>query len=363
MISPSIRFTHDVLLPAIDPDKARIQPVRLVPSTTFLRGQTLGPIASTANDVQTFTATGTPAAGSFIYAVTNPLTGVVANLAIPFNATSTALQTLATPIFGLGNITAGGGPWPGTPLTLTGAGASAGVPIPVAVAGLNALTGGSVPASSVAHTTTGVNKGDMAIYSSTVVAAPTVAPTVAASGAGGSFGAGTYPVVFSYVNGQGETTASPPSVVTLTAAQGIQVTAITGIPAGVTSVDVYVAGVFTQALTVTTNATTTTVIVGYAASVWQTPPKQNTAFSAPNGVGTQVAKCLLQSACMTDAFGHVVTSGQVGGSFHGGGSQTASAYFTGTFDVTQTSGLDAAAVAQLGRIIRGDLTSGLIELS
>lgn len=159
-------YSANAVLPMYGEDGALELPVNLAPATAFAAGTVLGCITGSANDVQTFTATGTPTGGSFSYAVYNPLTATTSTLAIPFNATSSALQTLANAIFGSGNVTAGGGAWPGSALTLTGAGLLAGVPIPVAVAGANAFTGGSTPASTVAHTTTGRSAGTYAAYTS-----------------------------------------------------------------------------------------------------------------------------------------------------------------------------------------------------
>lgn len=140
------------------------EPVNLAPSTVFAKGTILGPVTSSANDVQTFTATGTPTGGTFTFTVYNLLNGVTSNLVIPFGATATVLQSLANTIFGTGNTVATGGPWPGTPLVLTGAGQLVGMPIPIAVAGANAFTGGSSPAASVAHTTLGRSAGTFAPY-------------------------------------------------------------------------------------------------------------------------------------------------------------------------------------------------------
>jgi hypothetical protein len=162
----SQQFTNDPVLPLYGEESALELPVNLAPATTFAAGTVLGCITSAAADVQTFTATGTPTGGSFTYAVYNPLNGATSNLVIPYNCTSAALQTLHNAIFGAGNTTAGGGAWPGTALTVTGAGSLLNVPIPLAVAGTNAFTGGSSPASTAAHTTTGRSAGTYAAYAS-----------------------------------------------------------------------------------------------------------------------------------------------------------------------------------------------------
>lgn len=165
--APAFSYPNLQFLPYKHPEKARQIVVNLPALATYAKGQIIVQATSAANDVQTFTATGIPAGGTFTYTVTNPLTGQTSSLVIPYNATAAALQTLATAIYGTGNITAGGGPWPGTALTLTGAGLLAGVAIPIAVAGTNAFTGGTAPSSSVAKTTTGRSLGTFSAYTGT----------------------------------------------------------------------------------------------------------------------------------------------------------------------------------------------------
>lgn len=72
------------------------------------------------------------------------------------------------------------------------------------------------------------------------VADPTTAPTLAASGTSTTFLAGSYAVGYSWVNGSGETLLSPFKEITITATQKIDVSAITPLPAGVTSVKWFV---------------------------------------------------------------------------------------------------------------------------
>jgi hypothetical protein len=347
----AMTFTNDYLVPAFQVDDALELAVRLAPSTVYPLGQVLGEAQTSANDVQTFTATGTPTGGSMTYAVTNPLTNVVSNLAIPYNCSAASLQTLANAILGSGNIVAGGGPWPGTPLTLTATGATSGLPITVAVAGTNAFTGGSAPASSVAHTTTGVQAGDMAAYNGPV-AAP-VAPTVAGNGTGSSFGAGTYLVEVSYKTALGESTPSPAVAVTLTAAQNIRVTAIASIPTGVTSVNYYVDGELEANTAVSAGTAAQTDIVGTTPAISGVPERTNRAF-------TVRPACLLKYPCATDALGNITLGNTSGGGFHGQTQLTVPAYFRGIFDTARIVGLDASAVAILGRIYRGTTSVGLL---
>lgn len=69
---------------------------------------------------------------------------------------------------------------------------------------------------------------------------PVTAPTLAASGTSTTFLAGDYAVAYSYVNASGETLLSEFKTITITATQKIDVSAITPLPAGVSSVNWYV---------------------------------------------------------------------------------------------------------------------------
>lgn len=103
-------------------------------------------------DVQTVSITGTPTGGTFPLA----FGGQVA-AGIPYNATAaqvqTALQALSS--IGSGNVTCTGGPLPGTAVTCTFAGSKATGLQSLMTTGSGALTGGTSPAVSVAHTTPG----------------------------------------------------------------------------------------------------------------------------------------------------------------------------------------------------------------
>ena len=160
----STRFTNDPVLPMYEDCGAISLPINLEPGVTIVAGTVLGQITGTANDVQTFTVTGTPTSGTKTFTVTNPLDGTAHDLVIPYNSTAAGLQTLCDAIWGAGNTTAGGGAWPGTPLTITGAGALADVPIPIAVSKSSTLNAGATAA--VAHTTVGRSDNTFAPYAS-----------------------------------------------------------------------------------------------------------------------------------------------------------------------------------------------------
>lgn len=67
---------------------------------------------------------------------------------------------------------------------------------------------------------------------------PTAAPSLSASGSGSDLIAGTYDVVYSYANDQGETNISPAGEITITAGQNIVVAAL-GLPTNATEVRYY----------------------------------------------------------------------------------------------------------------------------
>lgn len=77
-----------------------------------------------ANEIQTFTQSGTISGGTFDLAVEASANCTITN--IPWNTTAAALQTLIDNLirrggsgYKLGDLVVGGGPFPGTPLTLT----------------------------------------------------------------------------------------------------------------------------------------------------------------------------------------------------------------------------------------------------
>jgi hypothetical protein len=77
--------------------------------------------------------------------------------------------------------------------------------------------------------------------------------------------------------------------------------------------------------------------------------------------GTGVAKLLLEFDCATDGQGDV-TQGSLAAGSAGVTFPTASAFFAGTFPTQELVGLDAQAASQLGSLVEGDLTAGLLRL-
>lgn len=110
-----------------------------------------------ANEVQSLAITGTPTGGSLTFSIDGATTGAAA-----YNSTFGQVQTLLDALpFGAGQIVAAGGPWPGTPITLTFSGSNvAKRNIPAAVIVTNSLTGGTAPTLAVTTPTPGTGYGD-----------------------------------------------------------------------------------------------------------------------------------------------------------------------------------------------------------
>lgn len=109
-------------------------------------------VAAATADVQTVTITGTPTGGTFTLTFNGYSTAP-----IPYNATAAQVQTAlqALPSVGTDNVRVTGGPGPGTPFVVTFANTLGAGPQSV-MTSTDAFTGGSSPASAIAHTTTGV---------------------------------------------------------------------------------------------------------------------------------------------------------------------------------------------------------------
>ena len=140
-------FSH-LVNPPVSGQAAEIASDVAAHNTGYLAG-------SNVNEVQTVTVAGTPTGGAF------PLSFRGQTASIAFNETAAAADTKleALSTVGTGNVTVGGGPLPGTPLTVTFGGALAGRDVPLLQApGLGTLSGGTNMGVSVAPTTQGVKK-------------------------------------------------------------------------------------------------------------------------------------------------------------------------------------------------------------
>lgn len=89
------------------------------------------------------------------------------------------------------------------------------------------------------------------------------------------------------------------------------------------------------------------------------------AYNSSHTDGTQYAKVVLTYDVTTDADGNVTlssTAGQIGDEW-GGTDQGAPVYFAGTFNTGDLVGLDSNAVSQLGRLVQGTVTTGILRIA
>jgi len=86
------------------------------------------------------------------------------------------------------------------------------------------------------------------------------------------------------------------------------------------------------------------------------------AYSGAATDGSQVARAILQYDCATDSGGNITLGGASGGGQYGESRLVAPAYFAGTFRTADLTGLDAQAVAALGRLMSGTLSAGVLRI-
>lgn len=86
------------------------------------------------------------------------------------------------------------------------------------------------------------------------------------------------------------------------------------------------------------------------------------AYNDSNTDGSQVARAILRYACATDSSGNITFGTASGGGVYGQTYKSAPAFVAGAFQTSDLTGLDAAAVTDLGRIIEGVLASGILRL-
>jgi hypothetical protein len=80
------------------------------------------------------------------------------------------------------------------------------------------------------------------------------------------------------------------------------------------------------------------------------------AYNNANVDGSEVAKFILQYDVTTDASGNI----SIGGGDWAWTQPSAPVYLSGYFRSTELTGLDAAAVTDLGRIVSGSLADGVL---
>lgn len=87
-------------------------------------------------------------------------------------------------------------------------------------------------------------------------------------------------------------------------------------------------------------------------------------YVAGNADGTGIARLILETDCATDSDGYITLASLTFGSgpLADRRYDRASAFFCGTFRTTDLVGLDELAVSQLGRLIQGVVTNGMLRL-
>lgn len=112
-----------------------------------------GPYAGRTSEVQTVTITGTPTGGTYTLTFDGETTAAIA-----FDAAASAVQAALEALSNVvpGDVTATGGPHPGTPVVVTFGGSYLGANVPQMTAASGSLTGGTTPTVTV---TTGTGGG------------------------------------------------------------------------------------------------------------------------------------------------------------------------------------------------------------
>lgn len=77
-----------------------------------------------------------------------------------------------------------------------------------------------------------------------------------------------------------------------------------------------------------------------------------------NSDGTEVAKVIMQYSCTADSSGNIAIANEASAT-----RKTAPVYIRGYFYCEELTGLDTAAVADLGRLVRGVVATGILSIS
>jgi hypothetical protein len=152
-------------------------------------------------------------------------------------------------------------------------------------------------------TAEGASKGKWTKADIAKVVAPLAAPGLSAAGADGTLAAGIYALCYTYKNANGETTISPVATVTVGATNHITVAALTPLPAGVLSVNLYMTDAGGNDLHFVANYDGATRNILAPVQSAQEPPSSNTAFLKSDG--TQKPSRLCVRDFVTDANGVV----------------------------------------------------------
>lgn len=155
-------FNYAALRPVWDTVFAPLTPIRLPVGVNLALGQAIANLnLAAANEVRTFTFTGSPTGGSLILQWVAGNT-IYQSLPIPYNATLTQFQAAMAAIWPTGITCTGSA---GGPFTVTFGGMLGDVNIAGTFSVINSLTGGTTPTATWVQTTPGsAGAGQFAIY-------------------------------------------------------------------------------------------------------------------------------------------------------------------------------------------------------
>jgi hypothetical protein len=117
-------------------------------------------------------------------------------------------------------------------------------------------------------------------------------------------------------------------------------------------------------MTVATNALTggTTPAASFARTTTGRTKNTYANYVGGNSDGTEVARCILDRDCATDAGGNITWGPSAVGGYAGDTYKSTPAWFRGFFDTKEILGLDAAAVVELGRLWSGTVADGVLSM-
>ena len=344
-----IAYNQSTLKPLFDAAGAMTFARKIQANSTIRAGTPLGLTTTGVNAVQTLTITGTPTGGTFKLSFKGIKTATIA-----YNAAAATVQAALEALIsiGSGNVACTGGALPGTPVVITFQGSLAASPQPLIVweTDDNALTGGTAPTGSVAHTTTGIAAGALKAWDGTLVAAPAV-PTVSAQAGGSVFGDGTNSFQFliqvSFYNETGETLPSVAAPVVVAAGnRTIRVAAYAGVGAAVQGARVYANGVRIAEIAKSGADIPQTDIATIAGS-GQPPALRNECFTARDGSHVLRGFAMLDMA--TDAEGKVTYGRESAGNDQGQKFPEGQYYASGLFRIGDLYGITSSNGPQLDR--------------
>jgi hypothetical protein len=345
------------------PEVGRERALAFMPNLTVLKGTVLAQVsAADANEVQTINFDAGIDGGTFTLSIVGIDGGTFTTAALAYNITNANLKIaidalLASAGYAGATVTITNGALP-TDATVTFGGTSAAWNMPLMTATSNLTDGGVAEAVTVDATTGGNKLGLWGPYVGTKLADPTTGPTATSAATGSLPLLGQYVVTYTHLTAQGESLPSPGTPVALTTTdQSIDVTPA-ALPAGTTGIRIYLNGVFAEESTQTTATLVNVGAIAGTASIAM--PTINTAFT--NTDGRQVARAIAHYDFRTDAFGRVAFADAGTTPQNSAYETTAPAWFGGEFKTTDLVGLDAQAVADLGRLQSGTIADGILAV-